>query len=422
MTETRASTGTSADPAAAPARPAALPRPAAEPPAAEPPGAGAAAAEEDTALRVAPLELFLDLVFVFTVTQLTGSLVHHLTPGGFAQVLVMLAVIWWMYDAFIWLTNAAPPRTHGRRGLLMLAMAGFLVISLSVPHAFDGSGVVFGCAYLLVVAVHTGVFATSGVALGPVLRMGGLNLVGGALVVAGGLFAGSGQLAFWTAAFALQFAIPRLVDLPSFRLRADHFVERHGLIVIVAFGESVIAVGVGAGTAEITAALVAVAVLSLAVCVGLWWAYFGHDDDTRAEHHMAALPSDRRNRLAVSVYNLGHYGLLLGVLLFAAGVKSAVAHPDAPIGTAQAGALAGGTALFLVVNTAIRRTFGLVPNGPRLVAAVLLAATVPLGTGVSALAQVAAAVVVLAATFGYEAGRTPAPAARRTPVADSPRD
>ncbi|MEV0189037.1 low temperature requirement protein A [Kitasatospora purpeofusca] len=360
-------------------------------------------ATAEPSLRAAPLELFLDLVFVFTVTQLTGSLAHHLTPGGLTQVLVMLAVIWWMYDAFIWLTNAMPPSTHGRRFLLMLAMAGFLVISLSVPHAFEGSGVAFGWAYLLVVAVHTGMFAMSGVALRSVLRMGGLNLLNTGLVVAGGYLTGSVQLTFWAAAFALQFAIPRLVDLPSFQLRADHFVERHGLVVIIAFGESVIAIGVGAGTAEPSAPLIGVALLSLAVCVGLWWAYFGHDDDARAEHHMASLPSDRRNRLAVSVYNLGHYGLLLGVLLFAAGVKSAVAHPGSPITAAQAAALAGGVAVFLAVNTAVRRTFALGPNLPRLLAAAAaVAAGTLLGTTVSALAEVAAVVLALAAAFGWE--------------------
>ncbi|MER7751460.1 low temperature requirement protein A [Kitasatospora sp. NPDC097643] len=374
----------------------------------------------EPALKAAPLELFLDLVFVFTITQLTGSLVHHLTFGGFTQVLVMLAVIWWMYDAFIWLTNAMPPSTHGRRGLLLLAMAAFLVISLSIPHAFEGSGIAFGWAYLVVVAVHTGMFAAAGPALAPVLRMGGSNLIGGALVVTGGYFTGTVQLACWGLAFAWQFVTPRLAGLPEFRLRADHFVERHGLIVIIAFGESVIAIGVGAGTTDVSLPLVAVALLSLSVCVGLWWAYFGHDDDVRAEHHMAALPSDRRNETAVTVYNLGHFGLLLGVLLFAAGVKSAVAHPGDPISPPQAAALAGGIALYLVVNTGIRRAFALGPNLPRLVGALLVAATVPLGTSTSALDQVAVTVTVLAATFGYEARRD-APD-RRRPVADCPRD
>ncbi|GHF31072.1 low temperature requirement protein A [Kitasatospora xanthocidica] len=363
---------------------------------------------------MAPLELFLDLVFVFAITQLTGSLAHHLTPGGFAQVLVMLALIWWMYDAFIWLTNAMPPRTHGRRGLLMLAMGGFLVISLSVPHAFEGSGAAFGWAYLVIVALHTGMFVAAGVTPAAVLRMGASNLVVGALVVTGGYVAGSAQLGFWMTAFAMQFVTPWVAGLPEFRLRSDHFVERHGLIVIIAFGESVIAIGVGAGSAEPGPALLAVALLSLSVCVGLWWAYFGHDDDARAEHRMAALPSDRRNRAAVSVYYLGHLGLLLGVVLFAAGVKSAVGHPGAATGLPQAGALAGGTTLYLLVNTALRGFFGLRPNLPRVLGAVLVAGTVPLGTRVSALVQVGVVAAVLAAVFGYEACRYP--------VADFDRD
>ncbi|WP_371480195.1 low temperature requirement protein A [Kitasatospora sp. NBC_00315] len=366
---------------------------------------GATAGEAETALRVSPLELFFDLVFVFTITQLTGSLAHHLTTGGLVQVLVMLAVIWWMYDAFIWLTNAMPPSTHGRRGLLFLGMAAFLVISLAVPHAFTGSGVAFGWAYLVVVAVHTGMFAAAGVAIGSVLRMGGLNVLNTALVVTGGYFTGTVQLALWAAAFGLQLAIPRLVDLPRFQLRSDHFVERHGLIVIIAFGESVIAIGVGAGESDLTVALVATALLTLGVCVGLWWAYFGRDDDARAEHHMAALSDADRNRLAVSVYNLGHYALLLGVLVLAAGVKSAVAHPGAPISLPQSAALAGGVALFLAANAAIRRTFGLAPVLPRLFAALALTATVPLGTGHCALAQVAATAAIMAAAFGYEEWR-----------------
>ncbi|WP_199520451.1 low temperature requirement protein A, partial [Kitasatospora sp. MBT63] len=230
-------------------------------------------------LRVSPLELFFDLVFVFTITQLSDSLAHHLTVAGLARVLVMLAVIWWMYDAFIWLTNAMPPTTHPRRGLLLLGMTGFLVISLTVPHAFEGSGVAFGLAYVLVIAVHTGMFAGADVPLRSVLRMGGLNLVNAALVVTGGLLEGTAQLLLWGASVAVQFAIPYLVDLPQFQLRAGHFVERHGLVMIVAFGESVIAIGVGAGDERLSVALVGAAALALGVCVALWWAYFGHDDD-----------------------------------------------------------------------------------------------------------------------------------------------
>ncbi|MCM2422243.1 low temperature requirement protein A [Streptomyces sp. RKAG293] len=369
-------------------------------------------AEQET-LRVSPLELFFDLVFVFTITQLTASLAHHLDGGGLLRVVIMLAVIWWMYDAFIWLTNAVPPTTHGRRGLMLVGMAGFLIISLAIPHAFDGSGVVFGLAYLFVIAVHTGTFAASGVDLSSVARMGALNVLNAALVVIGGYLEGTAQLSLWAVSLVIQLSTPRLVGLGEFTIRCGHFVERHGLVMIVAFGESVIAIGVGAGDAPLTAGRVSAAVLMLCVCLGLWWAYFGHGNDERGEHALAELPARQRNFAAVRIYNLGHYGLLLGVLLFAAGVKSAVGHAGDQLGDAQAWALAGGIALFLAADTAIRRAIRLGPLLPRLCAAALLAVTVPLGTRLTALAQVGGAVLVLGLCFGYEeltARSVPAPA------------
>ncbi|MEV4615194.1 low temperature requirement protein A [Kitasatospora sp. NPDC049258] len=356
-------------------------------------------------LRVSPLELFFDLVFVCTITQLTASLADHLTVGGLARVLVMLAVIWWMYDAFIWLANAMPPTTHTRRGLLLVAMAGFLVVALSIPHAFEGSGVAFGLAYLLVIAVHTGMFAAAEVPLRSVLRMGALNLLNAALVVTGGYLEGSTQLLFWAASVGLQFVIPYLVDLPQFQLRAPHFVERHGLVVIVAFGESVIAIGVGAGHTELSVPVVGAALLSLGVCVALWWAYFGRDDDERAGHFMADLPDARRNQLAIRLYNIGHYLLLLGILLLATGAKSAVADPTAPVGPAPATALAAGVCLYLLANASVRHTLALTPNTPRLLAAAAVPAAIPLGTHLSALAQLAATAAILAAAIGYEERR-----------------
>ncbi|WP_033212562.1 MULTISPECIES: low temperature requirement protein A [Streptomyces] len=353
-------------------------------------------------LSVSRLELFLDLVFVFTITQLTSSLSHHLTVEGLVRVLVMLAVIWWMYDGFIWVANAMPPSTHPRRGLLLLAMSGFLVMSMAIPDAFTGSGVAFGWAYVMLVAVHAGMFAASGLPRASIVRMALIQALNAALVVVGGYFEGNAQLALWGGAFAIQFVTPYLVDMPRFRLRAGHFVERHALIVIVAFGESVVAIGVGAGDAPLEPAVVAAAVLTLAVCVGLWWAYFGEDDDERAAGYMAALTEARRNHLAIRIYNVGHYALLLGVLLVAVGAKSAVAHPVDRIGLGEAAALAAGTALFLVANTVMRRTLGLVPLLPRAVAALLALATIPLGAHASAFAQLGALVGLLALTFLFE--------------------
>jgi low temperature requirement protein LtrA len=351
-------------------------------------------------LRVSPLELFLDLVFVFTITQLSTSLVHHLSVSGLLRVMVMLAVIWWMYDAFTWVTNAMPPHTHPRRGLLLLTMVSFLVIALTIPHAFEGEGIAFGWAYLVVVVLHTGMFAVHGVARRSVVRMGMLNTANAGLVVFGGYLTGSAQLSVWATAFALQFVTPRLVDLHNFQLRADHFVERHGLVIIIAFGESVIALGTGAGS--LSAGPLTTALLALAVCVALWWAYFGHDDDERAERVLAGLPDDARNRIAVSVYNLGHYGLLLGVLLFTAGIRVALDAPSEPLTWPFAGALAGGVVLYLVTNAAIRQALELTPRLPRLLAAPVVGATTAVGHLSCGAVQTAVIAVLLAGLFGYE--------------------
>nr|WP_181799437.1 low temperature requirement protein A [Kitasatospora acidiphila] len=191
-----------------------------------------------------------------------------------------------------------------------------------------------------------------------------------------------------------------MIDLPNFQLRADHFVERHGLVIIIAFGESVIALGTGAGS--LSAGPLTTALLALAVCVGLWWAYFGHDDDERAERILAGLPDDARNRIAVSVYNLGHYGLLLGVLLFTAGIRVALDAPTEPLTWPFAGALAGGVVLYLATNTAIRRALELTPRLPRLLAAPAAGATTLLGHLYCGAVQTAVIAVLLAGLFGYE--------------------
>jgi low temperature requirement protein LtrA len=193
-------------------------------------------------------------------------------------------------------------------------------------------------------------------------------------------------------------------------------VERHGLVVLVAFGESVVAIGAAVGN-SLTLRLLAAALLTLTVCVGLWWAYFGHDDDKRAEEFMASLDDARRNHLAVMVYNLGHYFLLLGVLLLATGAKSAVAHPTHQVAVAQAAALASGAAMFLLANTGMRHTIGLRPVVPRVVAAVALIATIPLGAEVTALTQVGMMAVLLGVTFGYEEWSATARAVARPVVA-----
>src|SRR5882757_8665164 len=136
--------------------------------------------------RVSVLELFFDLVFVFTLTQLTAVVYHHPGLRSLAQATLMLGVIWWMYGGYAWMTNAVSADTLQRRLVLLGGMTAFFV--LAVPHAFSGSGLAFGLAYLVVVGVHASLFMRSSVAsvVRAIVRLAPWNVTSAVLVVAGG--------------------------------------------------------------------------------------------------------------------------------------------------------------------------------------------------------------------------------------------
>jgi low temperature requirement protein LtrA len=350
----------------------------------------------EPAVRVSTLELFFDLVFVFTVTQLTGVLAADLTRAGVLQVVLMLGVIWWMYGGYAWLTNAVAPTDGWRRSLLFVGMAGFLTIALAVPGAFGSTGWAFGVGYFVVNLVHTGLFIKAGgrAAAGAMARLGPLNLLSASLVLVGGL-AGSGwREALWTAALAVQIVSPYLHRIQGFSIEPAHFVERHGLVVIIALGESVVAVGAGVAGTPLTPALIGAAVLGLLIAYGLWWVYFG-GDEIRAEQALGAVPPERRARVAMRAYGYAHYPILLAVVLLAAGVKKAIGHPFAALPLAQALALGGGVALFLLGDLAFRQALRIGRPWYRLAAAGLALGTVVVGP-VRALGQLVLLVVVLA--------------------------
>jgi low temperature requirement protein LtrA len=353
-------------------------------------------------IRVSTLELFLDLVFVFTITQLTARLSAGLTVPGLLRVMLMLIVIWWMYDGYAWLTNTVAPNNHWRRGLIVTGMAGFFTIALAIPDGYGSAGWAFGVGYFVVNLVHSGLFiAVGGQGAWEAMRgLGPLNLTSASLVLAGGFAPGPWRVALWCAAVAVQLASPFLHRIGRFTISPAHFVERHGLVVIVALGESVIAVGVGAGE-RITVKLLAVALLGLILAYYLWWAYFGGDDD-RAEHALAAVPEERRARAAVLAYGLWHYFVLLGIVVLATGVKKAIGYAFEPIGLARALALGGGVALFLFGNLAFRRMLGIGRPWFRLAGLVAALATVPLGL-VAGAAQLGALTVVLGVLLSVEA-------------------
>jgi low temperature requirement protein LtrA len=354
--------------------------------------------------RVSTLELFFDLVFVFTITQLTAVLSNDPTPRGLLRVVLMLGVIFWMYGGYAWMTNAVATDRAARRLLLLGGMAGFLVLALAIPRAFSGDDLAFGIAYLVIVSIHSGLYSRTGVShtIRALVRLAPFNLVSALLVLAAVMVEGTAAYLVWAAAFALEWFTPRLASTGGFRIAPAHFVERHGLVVIVALGESIVAIGIGAAGLPVDLALAAVAVLALLLAACLWWAYFG-GDDTRAEHALAAVPEDRRGWVAVQAFGYWHLPMLLGIVILAAGLKDVVGHAFDPLDLAHALMLSGGVATFLAGDVLFRRTLQIGPGHLRALAAALALATTPLGLAVSALAQLAALLLVLAASLSAEA-------------------
>jgi low temperature requirement protein LtrA len=361
---------------------------------------------EEPPLRVTTLELFFDLVFAFTLTQLAALLASGFTATDVARVLLIFGLLWWMYEGYAWLTNARPPVHTAERVLLLVGMAGFLTIGLAIPDGFGRSSLALGLGYLLVVVVHAWLYFRVN---RNIVRVAPFNVASALLVTVAGLLHGPAGAVrpagyvLWIAALAVQLGSPLIVHPRGlFELRPAHLSERHSALLLVAIGESVAAIGVGVGRLagyswQEQARLIAAAVLGLALAAALWWIVFGGGDEEAAERVLTAATSERRTALALSAFFYGNIPLLLGLVAMAAGVGAAIGHAARlAAGPASAAAvLAAGAALFLAGDVAIRRQLHTGPVRLRVAAAVLALATTPIGALVALEAQLIVITVML---------------------------
>ena len=349
--------------------------------------------------RASTLELFLDLVFVFTVTQLTEFVTDPHGLGDYGKALLILSITFWMYDGYVWLTGNVVMDRPAYRGAIFLGMGGYLLMAMAIPGSFgDGahgdSGIVFGLAFLLVTLVHAAMFTTAPNASARAIRgIAPFNIGAAALLVIGGLGEPQWRWVWWLAAILLVTSSSVFGRERGFTISAVHFVERHGLVIIVALGESIVAIGVGANGLEIDATLVLTAMLGLALSATLWWVYFDRDDEG-AGAAMTALIGHTRARMGLWVAYT-HLAMVAGIVMMAAGVEPIVAHPTRTVGTATAWNLAAGVAVYLVAEAVFRIVLRVGRGGRRFAAAAAVLLTVPLGTGASGIAQLAAAVAVM---------------------------
>lgn len=277
--------------------------------------------ETASPFRAQTIELFFDLVFVFTVTQLTHVVEHVHSVSDYLRALSILVLIWWMYGGYIWLTNHAHTPKE-MRGVLVLAMIGFLIMSLAIPQSDSGARLIFGLAYLAIVVLHFAAFVWQGgrAAAKAMLRVFPFNLAGAFLVIVSGMVD-----AEWAwlllAAPALLFAVVSFTNRgEGYQLDAGHFVERHGLLLIIVLGEIVIAVGSAMGGPPRTLGSFGLLFGAVGLIAALWWSYFDRDDQA-AEHRMMAAPMRERTRMALLGYNSGHLFMIAGLILVAAGLK-----------------------------------------------------------------------------------------------------
>jgi low temperature requirement protein LtrA len=361
---------------------------------------------EDPPLRVSTLELFFDLVFVFTITQLTSLLARGgVTASGALKAVLVFGVLWWMYGAYVWLTNTRTPSRTPERVLLLLGMAGFLVIGMTIPDAFSrrADGVVLGLGYLLVVAVHGGLYLRLN---RNILRVLPVNAGAAVLVIAAGLVQGTAAYWLWAAALALLVGVPFvLAPQTHFTIAPAHFVERHGAVIIIVLGESVADIGLSADNQRLTATLVISAVLGLALAALLWWTYFGVADDEAAEAAFNRTEPADRAQLALTAYFYSYIPVLLGVVLLAAGIKVAMQHPGSTLPYRPCLALAGGVALFLAGDVLFRRAIGVSPLRFRAAAAVTCVLLWFTGVTAGSAVEIALLALVLAGALVVE-GRT----------------
>lgn len=357
--------------------------------------------------RTTPVELLWDLAFVYAVTQVTALLVHHLTWTGLFHGMVILALVWWAWSAFVWAANAQDEDSPTMQLALLASLVLIFIAGLAVPGAFGEEATLFAVTYSGVRLIHLALYVDASrrgnARWESIVGFGSATLAALVLLVVGSFFDTGVQAALWTAALAIDYAGPAWLTRAQLRglqrVAVAHFAERYGLFVIICLGESIVAIGLAANEREVTAELIAAVGFGLLATIGLWRTYFG-ELAVNAEHRL------RRNDgdivlAAADGYSYLHLLIVAGIVVFAVGVRVAIEDLGEPLSSAARLALCGGIALYLAGHAAFRlRMVGGV-NRFELAAIVLVMLIFALAASVAAwlvVALVAAAVLALCVT------------------------
>jgi low temperature requirement protein LtrA len=358
--------------------------------------------------RVTSLELFFDLVFVLALTQCTALMAGEPTWTGLAKGVAVLGVMWWCWVGYTWLCSVVDPEEGSVRIVMFTAMAGLLLAALAIPDAFGDEALLFAIAYGIVRGMQLVLFLVAS-RDDPGLRraVGGLvlsTMIGVGLLLAASFADGTLQGALWALALLLDVGGPLVIDPSGWRMQPEHFAERHGLIVIIALGESIVAIGVGA-EAGVTFGVAVAAVLGVAVAAAQWWLYFDIVALVAARRLANAEPGREQNTMGRDSFSYLHFFMVAGIVLVALGMKKTLGHTGKELETVPAVALYGGASVYLLAHVAFRWRNIHTLNRQRLAVAFALVPLIGVAVAVPALAALAILAAILCGLVAYEAIR-----------------
>jgi low temperature requirement protein LtrA len=359
--------------------------------------------------RVTALELFFDLVFVFALTQVTALMAADPTWLGLLRGMAVLTVLWWAWVAYVWIGTTTDAEDGLARFVLLAAMGAMFLTALAAPEAFGEYGVLFGVTYFVVRLLHVLMFRVVGRTKPEVGRAvarlaPGLLLGSALIVVAGFLEPGWPRAALWAIAVIVDVGSPLVVGTEGWEVDPHHFAERHGLVIIIALGESLVALGVGVSSQVLDGRTVTAVVLGFGAVACLWWLYFDVVA-VAAEHRFERVPVAERNLIARDSYNYFHLPMIAGIVLMALGLKKVFGDLDSSLKLVISFALFGGVALYLLGHLLFRYRNMRTWNVQRAVVLVLLLALVPVGVAVPAWVSLVTLTSVLLGLVCFEALR-----------------
>jgi len=377
-------------------------------------GAGDGPAEREQ--RVTPLELFFDLVVVFAITQVTQLMSNDLSWRGLGRGMLVLAAIWWLWTGYAWLTNSLEPEEGVVRAGVFAAMAGMFLVALAVPRAFADEGVLFALSYFVVRLINIALYGLS--ARGDrsvarrLARFATREMIAPILILAAAFVDSPWREGLWILALLVVYSDIVVGRGRPANIAPSHFAERYGLIVLIALGESVVSLGVGAANRALTTGILIASILGILVIAALWWAYFDVLA-VLAQRQLQQTSGATQAQLARDHYRFLHLPMIAGIVLFALGLKQTIEQVREPLTAIPAVALCGGLSLYYFAHVVqrlrlvyfIRHTTSDRPRyvGPgRLAAALATLALIPAAVEVPALASLGLAAAVCCGLIAWD--------------------